>query len=116
MLMHPQILGLGTIATAVLNGKRQFLLPAVSIAIYDFGLIGGLLFSLAIPAIGIYGPTFGLLASAVRLLPKVKTDKGMQRLHQRRLHAKQQKRQTKPLVSLLSTEEPREEESEGVAT
>lgn len=65
MLMHPLILGLGTIATAVLNGKRQFLLPAVSIAIYDFGLIGGLLFSLAIPAIGIYGPTFGLLASAV---------------------------------------------------
>jgi putative peptidoglycan lipid II flippase len=65
MLLHPLILGLGTIATALLNSKRQFLLPALSIAIYDFGLIGGLLFSLAIPGVGIYGPTFGLLASAL---------------------------------------------------
>ena len=34
------------------------------IAIYDFGLIGGLLVSLAFPHVGIYGPTFGLLVSA----------------------------------------------------
>ncbi len=65
MLVHPLILGLSTVATAILNGKRQFLLPAVSIAIYDVGLIGGLLFSLVIPGVGIYGPTFGLLISAV---------------------------------------------------
>src|SRR5205085_1103328 len=58
------LLGLGTIATAILNSKRQFLLPALSIAIYDLGLIGGLLVSLAIPRVGIYGPTFGYLASA----------------------------------------------------
>lgn len=64
MLLHPLILGLGTIATALLNSRRQFLLPALSIAIYDLGLIGGLLFSLAIPRVGIYGPTFGLLVSA----------------------------------------------------
>jgi putative peptidoglycan lipid II flippase len=65
MLLHSLILGLGTIATAVLNGKRQFLLPALSTAIYDVGLIGGLLVSQAIPSVGIYGPTYGLLASAV---------------------------------------------------
>jgi putative peptidoglycan lipid II flippase len=65
MLVQPLILGLGTIATAILNGKRQFLLPAISIAIYDLGLIVGLLFSLTIPGVGIYGPTFGLLASAI---------------------------------------------------
>ena len=65
MLVQPLILGLGTIATAILSSKRQFLLPALSIAIYNFGLIGGLLFSLAIPGVGIYGPTCGILAAAV---------------------------------------------------
>ena len=64
MLLHTLILGLGSVATAILNSKRQFLLPALSIAIYDFGLIGGLLVSLAFPHVGIYGPTFGLLVSA----------------------------------------------------
>src|SRR5207344_2860926 len=65
MLLHPLILGLGTVATAILNSRRQFLRPALSIAIYDVGLIGGLLFSFAIPGVGIYGPTFGLLVSAI---------------------------------------------------
>ena len=65
MLIQPLILGLGTVATAILNSKRQFLLPAVSLAIYNFGLIGGLLFALAIPRVGIYGPTYGILAAAV---------------------------------------------------
>lgn len=64
MLIHPLILSLGTVATAVLNSKRQFLLPALSLAIYNFGLIGGLLFSLAIPGVGIYGPTYGILVAA----------------------------------------------------
>ncbi len=64
MLIQPLILGLGTIATAVLNSKRQFLLPALSIAIYNVGLIGGLLVTLAFPKIGIYGPTYGVLAAA----------------------------------------------------
>lgn len=63
MLLHPLILGLGTVATAILNSKRQFLLPALSIAIYDVGLIGGLLVTSAFPHMGIYGPTFGLLIS-----------------------------------------------------
>jgi putative peptidoglycan lipid II flippase len=65
MLVQPLILALGTIATAVLSSKRQFLLPALSIAVYNFGLIGGLLVTLAIPSVGIYGPTFGVLAAAV---------------------------------------------------
>lgn len=64
MLIQPLIMGIGTIATAILNSKRQFLLPALSLAIYNVGLIGGLLFSLAIPEVGIYGPTFGTLAAA----------------------------------------------------
>jgi putative peptidoglycan lipid II flippase len=65
MLFHPLILGIGTITTAVLSSKRQFLLPALSIAIYNLGLIGGLLVTLAIPAVGIYGPTYGVLAGAI---------------------------------------------------
>jgi len=65
MLLHPLILGVGSVATAILNSRRQFLRPALSIAIYDFGLIGGLLVSFTIPGVGIYGPTFGLLASAI---------------------------------------------------
>jgi putative peptidoglycan lipid II flippase len=65
MLLHPLILGLGTVATAILNSRRQFLRPALSIAIYDLGLIGGVLVAFAIPKVGIYGPTFGLLVSAV---------------------------------------------------
>jgi len=64
MLVQPLILGLGTVVTAVLTSKRQFLLPALSIAIYNTGLIGGLIFSLAIPGVGIYGPTYGVIAAA----------------------------------------------------
>ena len=65
MLVQPLILALGTIATAVLSSKRQFLLPALSIAVYNFGMIGGLLLTLAIPSVGIYGPTVGVLVAAI---------------------------------------------------
>src|SRR5436305_11432632 len=65
MLIQPLILGLGTIATAILHSKRQFFPSALAIAIYDLGLIGGLLLARVIPGVGIYGPTFGLLASAL---------------------------------------------------
>lgn len=65
LLIQPLVLGVGTVATALLNSKRQFLLPAVSIAMYNVGVIGGTLFSLFIPGLGIYGPTYGILAAAV---------------------------------------------------
>lgn len=65
LLVQPLILGLSTILTSVLNSKRQFLLPALSIAVYNLGVIGGLLVTLAIPSIGIYGPTFGVLVACL---------------------------------------------------
>ena len=65
ILVQPLLLGLGTVITAILNGKRQFLLPALSIAVYNVGLIGGLLVTLAVPGVGIYGPTYGILAAAL---------------------------------------------------
>lgn len=72
MLLQPLILGVGTVVTGVLSSKRQFLLPALSLAIYNIGLIGGLLVTLAIPGIGIYGPTFGVLvAVALQLLVQI---------------------------------------------
>jgi putative peptidoglycan lipid II flippase len=64
MLVQPLILGLGAITTAILNSKRQFLLPALSIAIYNVGLIVGLLVTLLFPKVGIYGPTYGVLLAA----------------------------------------------------
>ena len=65
MLLQPLFLGMGTVITAMLNSKRQFLLPALSLAVYNVGLIGGLLVTLAIPGVGIYGPTFGVIAAAL---------------------------------------------------
>ncbi len=64
MLFQPLLLGLSTVITAALNSKRQFLLSALSVAIYNVGLIGGLVVSLLMPSVGIYGPTYGTLAAA----------------------------------------------------
>lgn len=65
MLLQPLLLGLGTVITAALNSKRQFLLPALSFAIYNVGLIGGLGISFLVRKVGIYGPTGGILAASV---------------------------------------------------
>jgi len=65
MLLQPLILGLGTILTAILHSKRQFFPSAFAIVIYDLGPIGGLLVARFIPGVGIYGPAFGLLATAL---------------------------------------------------
>ncbi|HEU5383218.1 MAG TPA: murein biosynthesis integral membrane protein MurJ [Ktedonobacteraceae bacterium] len=63
MLIQPLLLGLGTVITAALNSKRQFLLPAFAVAIYNVGLIAGLGVSFLVPGVGIYGPTYGILAA-----------------------------------------------------
>ncbi|HVB61359.1 MAG TPA: murein biosynthesis integral membrane protein MurJ, partial [Ktedonobacteraceae bacterium] len=65
MLLQTLILGLGTVATAILATKRQFILPALSIALYDVGIIIGLLCTMAFPKLGIYGPAWGVVGSAV---------------------------------------------------
>lgn len=65
MLIQTLILGLGTVATAILDTKRQFILPALSIALYDVGIIIGLLCTMAFPKLGIYGPAWGVVGSAV---------------------------------------------------
>ncbi|MHB8599829.1 MAG: murein biosynthesis integral membrane protein MurJ [Ktedonobacteraceae bacterium] len=65
ILIQPLILGLGTVLSAILNSKRQFLLPAISLAVYNLGLIGGLLVAMVIPGVGIYGPTVGVIFAAI---------------------------------------------------
>lgn len=72
MLLQPLLLGLGTVITAALNSKRQFLLPALSVAVYNLGLIGGLSVSFLVRGTGIYGPTAGvLMAAALQVLVMV---------------------------------------------
>ncbi|MEZ4675125.1 MAG: murein biosynthesis integral membrane protein MurJ [Caldilineaceae bacterium] len=64
-LLQPFILSVGSVATAVLNSRNQFLLPAISIMTYNLTLIGGILLAGIYPPIGIYGPTFGTVVGAV---------------------------------------------------
>lgn len=64
MLIQPLILAVGSVATAVLNSKNQFLLTALSVISHNVALIGGILAAQAFPGLGIYGPTLGVVAGA----------------------------------------------------
>lgn len=63
MLLQPLVLGLGTIASAILNSKRQFLLPALALAVYNIGMLAGLVVAKVIPGVGIYGPVYGTIVA-----------------------------------------------------
>ncbi len=65
MMIQPVILAVGSVATAVLNSRNQFILTALSVAAHNLGLIAGILASLAYPRLGIYGPTLGVVAGAL---------------------------------------------------
>jgi putative peptidoglycan lipid II flippase len=65
MLIQPVILAVGSVATAVLNSRNQFLLTALSVASHNIGLILGVLASRLYPPLGIYGPALGVIAGAV---------------------------------------------------
>lgn len=64
-LLQPLILSVGSVATAVLNSRNQFLLPAISITTYNITLISGILLARVYPSLGIYGPTIGTVVGAV---------------------------------------------------
>jgi putative peptidoglycan lipid II flippase len=65
MLLQPVILAVGSVATAVLNSRNQFLLTAVSVASHNIGLILGVLASRAYPQLGTYGPAAGVVVGAL---------------------------------------------------
>ncbi|MGA7670784.1 MAG: murein biosynthesis integral membrane protein MurJ [Nitrolancea sp.] len=65
MLAQPLILAAGSVASAVLNSRRQFTLTAISFASHNVAIISGIAVSWLVPAVGIYGPTVGVLGGAV---------------------------------------------------
>jgi putative peptidoglycan lipid II flippase len=65
MLLQPAILVVGTVATALLNSRNQFVLTALSVASHNVALICGIVVAATWPRVGIYGPTFGVIGGAV---------------------------------------------------
>ena len=65
MLLQPLILLLGSVATAVLNSRNQFLLTGLSVVSHNISLIVSILAAGLIPGLGILGPTLGVIAGAI---------------------------------------------------
>ncbi|MEZ4863052.1 MAG: murein biosynthesis integral membrane protein MurJ [Caldilineaceae bacterium] len=63
-LLQPLILAIGSVATAILNSRNQFLLPSLSIITYNFTLIGGILLARVYSPLGVFGPTLGTVVGA----------------------------------------------------
>jgi len=65
MLVQPLILAVGSVATAVLNSRNQFLLTALSVVSHNVALIIGIIAARFFPGLGIFGPTLGVIGGAV---------------------------------------------------
>ena len=65
MLIQPMILLLGSVATAVLNSRNQFLLTGLSIVSHNISLIVSILSLKLFPSLGILGPTAGVIGGAL---------------------------------------------------
>lgn len=65
MLVQPVILAVGSVATAVLNSRNQFVLTALSVASHNIALLIGILAARFYPPLGIYGPALGVVGGGV---------------------------------------------------
>src|SRR5688500_11850866 len=65
MLIQPLVLAVGSVATAVLNSRNQFLLTALAVVSHNVALICGIAAAGAYPDLGILGPTFGVVGGAL---------------------------------------------------
>jgi putative peptidoglycan lipid II flippase len=65
MLIQPMILLLGSVATAVLNSRNQFLLTGLSVVSHNVSLIASILILKLFPELGIFGPTMGVIGGAL---------------------------------------------------
>ena len=65
MLIQPMILLLGSVATAVLNSRNQFLLTGLSVVSHNVSLIASILILRLFPSLGIFGPTVGVIGGAL---------------------------------------------------
>ncbi len=84
MLLQPLILLLGSVATAVLNSRNQFLLTGLSVLSHNISLIAAILLVGKLPGLGILGPTLGVIGGAILqvliLLPGLRGRGGRVRL------------------------------------
>jgi putative peptidoglycan lipid II flippase len=65
MLIQPVILLLGSVATAVLNSRNQFLLTGLSVISHNVSLIASILLLKLVPGLGIFAPTAGVVGGAL---------------------------------------------------
>lgn len=65
MLIQPLILLAGSVATAVLNSRNQFLLTGLSVVSHNVSLILSILAVRWFPGLGIFGPTLGVIGGAI---------------------------------------------------
>jgi putative peptidoglycan lipid II flippase len=65
MLIQPMILLLGSVATAVLNSRNQFLLTGLSVVSHNISLIASILILKLFPNLGIFGPAVGVIGGAI---------------------------------------------------
>src|ERR1044071_5116678 len=65
MLIQPLILLLGSVATAVLNSRNQFLLTGLSVVSHNVSLILSILALKLFPSLGIFAPTAGVIGGAI---------------------------------------------------
>jgi putative peptidoglycan lipid II flippase len=65
MLLQTLLVVASSVALAVLNGRRQFVLAGLSIVTHNFTLIAGILAARAYPPLGVYGPALGILGDAL---------------------------------------------------
>lgn len=65
MLIQPLILLVGSVATAVLSSRNQFILTGLSMFSHNISLIFSIVLVGFFPGLGIYGPTFGVILGAI---------------------------------------------------
>lgn len=65
MLLEVLLLIAEAALVALLVSRNQVLLPALAIALHNLSLLGGVLVAIAVPTVGIYGPTVGAALDAL---------------------------------------------------
>jgi putative peptidoglycan lipid II flippase len=65
LLLQPTLLALVSIVSALLTAQRRFTLIAAAYVSYNLMIIAGILLARWWPAVGVYGPTIGLVLAAV---------------------------------------------------
>jgi putative peptidoglycan lipid II flippase len=66
LMLGQSLLGVAqSVLLAYLNSRHQFTLSVISIVVYNFTIIGGILAARYIPGLGVYGPAIGVVGDAL---------------------------------------------------